>query len=131
MPERRDGGRPLPSAASSFAAFLMTSTVMLVVAMLVVHGELTIELLRDQNPLHAVSRSRIGLLVLVMLPAVGHGMPSICAAVAFAGANAAAVGVGAWTLADLGLGRRRRGDAIGRHGVGRRDRGYLWKRANR
>lgn len=67
-------------AAVSLAAFVMTSSIMLLAALFLVHGELTLELLRDEGSLQAVSRSRIGLLALVVIPQLALVLPSVCAA---------------------------------------------------
>jgi membrane protease YdiL (CAAX protease family) len=67
-------------AAVSLAVFVATSSIMLFAAMFLVHGELTLELLRDEGSLQAISRSRIGLLALVVIPQLALVLPSVCAA---------------------------------------------------
>jgi membrane protease YdiL (CAAX protease family) len=71
---------PLAISALSLGLFLITSGVMALVALLVVHGKVTPEILRDPKSLELVSQSRIGLFIVVVIPQFALVMPSILAA---------------------------------------------------
>ncbi len=64
----------------SLASFLFTSFLMLVVALWLVHGEISLAILRDPNSFAAVSSSRLGLLIAVVIPQLALVMPSVLAA---------------------------------------------------
>ncbi len=81
VPNRPRSWTPLAIAAVSLGLFMATSTIMALMAMLVVHGEVTLELLRDESLMESLMRSRSGLLLLVMVPQMALVFPSIVAAV--------------------------------------------------
>ena len=66
--------------AVSLLVFIVISTVMTLVAFLIVHGNLSLELLRDPESLRAVTESRMGLLCLVVVPQFALVIPSVAAA---------------------------------------------------
>lgn len=72
---------PLAIAGLSLAMFLVSSMVMAVVACIVVHGEITMALLRDPASMEAIVQSRLGLLIVVVAPQLALVAPSIIAAV--------------------------------------------------
>ncbi|TWU05838.1 CPBP family intramembrane glutamic endopeptidase [Stieleria varia] len=78
------GGRRVWSSVlvvfASLAVFLVTSGVMAAVSVYVVHGELTLRLLRDPAAMEKVTQSRIGLVILVVIPQLAMVTPSILAA---------------------------------------------------
>ncbi len=53
---------------------------MALVALLVVHGEITPEIIRDPKSLEVVSQSRIGLFIVVVIPQIALLIPSLVAA---------------------------------------------------
>ena len=71
---------PLAVVAVSGAVFIFFSFVMALVAVLVVHGEIDPASLRDQQMLADVSRSRVGLFLLVAVPQLALVMPCLFAA---------------------------------------------------
>jgi membrane protease YdiL (CAAX protease family) len=66
--------------AISLACFLFTSGFMLVVALAVVHGRVDRELLRDPAAYRAISESRIGLFLVVVIPQFAMLIPPVVAA---------------------------------------------------
>ncbi len=58
----------LAVATVSLAGFLFFSGLMLLVALLAVHGRLDLQLLRDPDSFQAVSESRLGLLLVIVIP---------------------------------------------------------------
>jgi membrane protease YdiL (CAAX protease family) len=71
---------PLAIAAISLGVFLAASIVMAVVAVIVVHGEMSLEVLGDPEALQEIARSRLGLLIVVVIPQLALVIPSIVAA---------------------------------------------------
>ncbi len=71
---------PLAISGLSLAVFMVASAIMAVVALVVVHGSLTPEMLRDPRTLEAVSASRLGLFIVVVLPQIALVVPAIVAA---------------------------------------------------
>lgn len=67
-------------AGISLGVFLVGSLVMALVAIWVVHGEVTVALLRDEASFQTVSQSRIGLFILVVIPQFSLVAPTIIAA---------------------------------------------------
>lgn len=63
----------------SAAAFLAVNSVMFVVAFLVVHGDFSPAMMRDDAALRAIFDSRAGLLLLVVLPQLGLVIPAVAA----------------------------------------------------
>jgi membrane protease YdiL (CAAX protease family) len=72
---------PLAICALSLGMFLVSSVVMAMLAVVVVHGEISLELLRDPAAMEAIAKSRLGLLILVVFPQLALVAPSIFAAV--------------------------------------------------
>ena len=66
--------------AVSLACFLFTSGLMLLVAVAVVHGRIDRELIRDPASYRAVSESRIGLFLVVVIPQFAMLVPPVVAA---------------------------------------------------
>ncbi len=66
--------------AASLAVFLVTSMLTSVVAFLIVHGGFTQELVSDPNALGAVMKSRIGIVMIVLIPQLAMTVPSLLAA---------------------------------------------------
>ncbi|KAA5542242.1 CPBP family intramembrane metalloprotease [Roseiconus nitratireducens] len=64
----------------SLATFFITSSVMVAIAFLVVHGTVDRKLLGDPEAMKAVSGSRIGLILLVVVPQLALVLPSVLAA---------------------------------------------------
>lgn len=82
-PEATEGVRwwtPIAVAAVSLLSFITASGVMAIVALAVVHGGLSPELLRDPDSLRQVSESRLGLFLVVVLPQLALVAPCIIAA---------------------------------------------------
>ena len=71
---------PLAIVGVSLGSFVFASFVMLLVALRVVHGEFSFSMLRDPDSFTAVSRSRLGLLIAVVIPQLALVAPSILAA---------------------------------------------------
>jgi membrane protease YdiL (CAAX protease family) len=71
---------PLAIAAISLGVFLATSVVMAVVAVIVVHGEMSLEVLGSPDALQEIAKSRLGLLIVVVIPQLALVIPSIVAA---------------------------------------------------
>ncbi|MEM8669929.1 MAG: type II CAAX endopeptidase family protein [Planctomycetota bacterium] len=71
---------PLAIAGVSLASFILFSGVMSLIALAVVHGEFNLALLRDPASFAAVSESRIGLFLIVVLPQMALVAPCILAA---------------------------------------------------
>lgn len=79
-------GRPrwwttLIVSAASLLIFLTASLVLAIVGIWVVFGEITMEILQDEEMLADVSRSRAGLMVVVVLPQLALVLPSLVAAI--------------------------------------------------
>ncbi len=72
---------PIAISAVSLVVFIAASLIMATLAILVVHGNVSLELLRDEGSYQQVSRSRIGLMILVVIPQLALVTPSIVAAV--------------------------------------------------
>jgi membrane protease YdiL (CAAX protease family) len=72
---------PLAICSVSLAVFLTASGVMALVAMFVVHGKLTPDMFQDAESLKAVSQSRLGLFLVVVVPQLFLVLPSILAAI--------------------------------------------------
>lgn len=70
----------LAVAGVSLASFLFASFVTLLFALLLVHGQLSLAMLRDPESFSAVSKSRLGLLIVVVIPQLALVMPSVLAA---------------------------------------------------
>ncbi|MGB0598919.1 MAG: type II CAAX prenyl endopeptidase Rce1 family protein, partial [Rubripirellula sp.] len=70
----------LAVAGVSLASFLFASFVTLLFALLLVHGELSLAMLRDPESFAAVSKSRLGLLIVVVIPQLALVTPSVLAA---------------------------------------------------
>jgi membrane protease YdiL (CAAX protease family) len=70
----------LAVAGVSLASFLFASFVTLLIALLLVHGELSLAMLRDPESIAAVSKSRLGLLIVVVIPQLALVTPSVLAA---------------------------------------------------
>jgi membrane protease YdiL (CAAX protease family) len=64
----------------ALGTFLLASVIMTLVAVAVVHGDLSTEVLTNPKSLEKVSASRIGLLLLVVLPQLALVTPAIIAA---------------------------------------------------
>ncbi len=73
---------PFAVIGSSLALFLFLSGVMSLIAFRVVHGEVSLELLRNPDSFKEVTKSRLGLFILVVIPQVGLIIPPIAAAFA-------------------------------------------------
>lgn len=71
---------PLVVIAASLIVFLLASFVMVFVGIWIVHGEITMEILGSETMLADVSRSRWGLLFVVVLPQLALVFPSVIAA---------------------------------------------------
>ena len=71
---------PLAISALSLGLFLITSGIMALVALFVVHGKVTREILSDPKSLELVSQSRIGLFIVVVIPQIALVIPSLLAA---------------------------------------------------
>lgn len=67
-------------SAVSLLVFLSASLVLLLVGVWVVFGEVTFEILQDEEKLADISRSRAGLLVVVVLPQLALVLPTLIAA---------------------------------------------------
>ncbi|KAA1259704.1 CAAX amino terminal protease self- immunity [Rubripirellula obstinata] len=65
---------------ASIATFFFASVVFTFVAIFVVHGELSLELLGDTSKILEVSRDRLGLFIMVVLPQFALVLPAIIAA---------------------------------------------------
>ncbi len=65
----------------SGACFLISSAVLTVVAIYVVHGSIDLKTLRSETMLTSVMGSRIGLFIMVVLPQVALVVPAIAAAI--------------------------------------------------
>ena len=77
---RRRWWTPVVVCIVSLLVFLVSSVVMALAAVYVVHGELSMDVLRDPQQLMSVSRSRIGLLIMVVLPQFLLVTPAVVAA---------------------------------------------------
>ena len=71
---------PLAVAAASLAVFIMTSGVMAFVALFLVHGSISLDVLRSPDSMKAVSESRLGLFVVIVVPQLALVMPCLAAA---------------------------------------------------
>ena len=71
---------PLAVTAISLAAFIFTSGLMAVVALVLVHGSINVEILRDPDSLKQVSESRLGLFIVIVIPQIALVIPCIAAA---------------------------------------------------
>ena len=71
---------PIAVSAVSLGSFIFASGVMAVVAMMVVHGRLSPEILRDPESVRMVSQSRLGLFLVVVLPQLALVAPCLIAA---------------------------------------------------
>lgn len=80
MPSRPRWWTPLAICSISLAVFLAASGVMALVALFVVHGSLTPDMLSDPTSLKAVSESRLGLFIMVVLPQLALVLPAVVAA---------------------------------------------------
>lgn len=79
-PSRPRWWTTLVVSAASLLVFLAASLVLAIVGIWVVFGEVTLEILQDEEMLAEVSRSRAGLLVVVVLPQLVLVLPSVVAA---------------------------------------------------
>ncbi len=80
-PTHRRWWTPFAVVAFSLMLFLMTSGVMTLIAILLVHGEISRKVLTNPQLLQEVSSSRIGLFVMVVIPQVALVIPSVAAAI--------------------------------------------------
>lgn len=64
----------------SLATFLAASVVMIAVAFFVVHGKLDRSMLVDTDAMSAVSKSRVGFMLLVLIPQIALVIPCLAAA---------------------------------------------------
>ncbi|MGI9470292.1 MAG: CPBP family glutamic-type intramembrane protease [Rubripirellula sp.] len=71
---------PIAISAVSLLSFIMASGVMAIVALAIVHGGLSPDLLRDPDSLRMVSESRLGLFLVVVLPQIALVAPCLIAA---------------------------------------------------
>lgn len=65
---------------TTWFVFVLASLVMFLVAFFVVHGQFAFSDLRNQDKMASISRSRIGLVIMVVLPQLALVFPSIAAA---------------------------------------------------
>lgn len=72
---------PFAVMGISLASYLLASFVMLFVAIVVVHGEISLEILQDQDALKALAESRAGLLITLVVPQLALVTPAVVAAV--------------------------------------------------
>ncbi|TWT52610.1 CAAX amino terminal protease self- immunity [Rubripirellula amarantea] len=77
---RRRLWTPFAMGVVALMVFFVSSLVMALAAVLVVHGTISMELLRDPEQLMSVSRSRLGLLIMVVLPQFALVTPAVIAA---------------------------------------------------
>ena len=61
---------PLAVCAASLTMFILTSFVMTIIAIVVVHGKLTADMLRQPGLLSSISASRVGLVLMVVVPQI-------------------------------------------------------------
>ncbi len=80
VPPRPRWWTPLAIAGVSLALFIVASGVMSVIALIVVHGGINLQMLRDPESIAAVSKSRLGLFLVVVVPQLALVTPSILAA---------------------------------------------------
>ncbi len=66
--------------AISFFVFVFFSGLMMLAALLIVHGRLDLQLLRDPASFRAVSESRVGLFLVVVVPQIALLVPCLMAA---------------------------------------------------
>ena len=71
---------PLAVAAVSLASFLLISGVMAFVALFLVHGSISWAILRDPDSLQLVSKSRLGLFIVIVIPQIALVIPCLAAA---------------------------------------------------
>lgn len=71
---------PLAIAGLSLACFVFTSALMAMLALFIVHGEISPEVLRGPEPMQKVSQSRLGLFIVIVIPQIALVIPCIVAA---------------------------------------------------
>ena len=95
---------------------------MAVSALMWVHGSISLEVIRNPESLKAVSESRLGLFIVIVIPQIALVLPCAHCRLDITGPISRATRPGARQLAGMDLGGGRGGDASGRHGLGARRR---------
>ena len=71
---------PLAIAGLSLAIFVFTSAAMAMLALFIVHGKISLEVLRGPEPMQKVTESRLGLFIVIVIPQIALVIPCIVAA---------------------------------------------------